>query len=386
NVLISLGHPRDLADHAVQILMENCDYVGFYASPQQGLMRRINLRRIFDEGKNLSSNATDGHKKVQSTVVGDEVTNNSKIMTANLHSMMKEIVGSSNEELMHSTHLRKGLQIDVYQLIKKLGSGYSSEVWSAKVLKRPLGVDLEVGDDIAIKIFRAQAMSLPDQVLRVEREFRIAQRIRHANLVRIYEYMLASRPNHCFVVMDLARGKLLKEYVTGRTLGTKATIQVVHQVASALHALHEADALHRDVKPSNISVNISDSGTHATLLDLGIVSISSDRNITVGSRFMGSKHWAPLEQLQGHDLDSRSDLYSLGAVAFSLLTGTEPFHGSATEAAIALQMNSAPLKLPPVMVGLPSEIRDVINACLSSKPDDRPSSAIDVAEILEKHI
>jgi len=281
--------------------------------------------------------------------------------------------------------LRRGLEVDVYTLQERLGAGYSAEVWSALVTRPPPGVELQKNAQVAIKIYHSYAMALPDQVVRVEREFRIAQRLRHPHLVRIYEFMLASpRPHHCFLVMDLAKGKLLKDVAAAASLKLPQSLKILLQIARALDELHSAGAIHRDIKPSNISVELSPTSIHATLLDLGIVSVTYERNVTAGSRFVGSKHWAPYEQLMGLPLDERSDIYSLGALAYNLLSGVEPFSASSTEAAIAVQMATKPLSIPRIE-GVPIQITEMINSMLSFKPESRPRTARELISVLEKY-
>src|SRR5262249_17577766 len=168
------------------------------------------------------------------------------------------------ENVAPDSALRRDLDVDVYRLKERLGVGYSAEVWSAVVRREPFGVDLKKNDEIAIKIYHAYAMALPDQVVRVEREFRIAQRLRHPHLVRIYEFMLGSRPHHCFLVMDLAKGSLLWQHVESGQLTDPQKLIILRQIASALDEMHAAGAIHRDIKPSNISVAISGSEVHST--------------------------------------------------------------------------------------------------------------------------
>jgi serine/threonine protein kinase len=154
---------------------------------------------------------------------------------------------------------------------------------------------------------------------------------------------------------------------------------------SALDELHCAGALHRDVKPGNVTVELTDTSVHATLLDLGIVNITYEKGVTAVSHFLGSKHWAPIEQLMGEPLDERSDLYSLGAVAYNALTNQEPYAGSATEAAVAVNMGRSQLVLP-ALRDLPEEVAEMITACLAYRRDDRPGSARDCLVVLERHI
>jgi tRNA A-37 threonylcarbamoyl transferase component Bud32 len=282
--------------------------------------------------------------------------------------------------------LQRGLEVDCYRLNRRLGSGFSAEVWSAHVIRPPIGVELEVDQEVAIKFYTANALAIPDQVIRVEREYRVAQRMRHPHLIRIYEFVLASpRPHHNFLVMDVAPGPPLSTVITANKIELTNALRIVAQILSGAEALHEAGALHRDIKPGNISYSTKNDGSpHCVLLDLGIVSPMFEKGVTAVSRFVGSKHWAPLEQLVGGTLDQRSDLYSIGALAYNLLVGVEPFSGSATEAAVAVEMSRGGLKIPDLAT-LPSEITEVFNACLSNKQGERPRSAQEVLSVLRRH-
>ena len=95
--------------------------------------------------------------------------------------------------------------------------------------------------------------------------------------------------------------------------------------------------------------------------------------MTAVSRFVGSRHWAPLEQLIGHSLDERSDLYSVGAVAYNLLVGVEPYGESATEAAVAVEMQKGSLKIPNISC-VHRDVVDMLNACLSHDASGRMNS------------
>jgi serine/threonine-protein kinase len=282
--------------------------------------------------------------------------------------------------------LARGLLVDCYKLNERLGAGFSAEVWSATVDRVPPGTELSHNQEVALKFYHAYAMALPDQVFRIEREYRIAQSIRHPHLIRIYEFVLASpRPHHNFLVMDIARGMSLRKLAESRSLTTRQVMTVLHQILSALDALHAAGALHRDIKPGNITVEAEDDSVHSTLLDLGIVNITYEKGLTGVSHFLGSKHWAPIEQLLGENLDEQSDLYGVGAVAFHALTGQIPYGESATEAAVAVRMGNESLVLPP-LPDLPKEVAQMVAACLSYRREERPRSARECLDILERHL
>jgi len=283
-------------------------------------------------------------------------------------------------------YLQRGLIVDCYKLRNRIGSGFSAEVWTARVQKVPPGVDLEKGQEVAIKFYTSSALAIPNQVIRVEREYRVAQRLRHPNLIRIYEFMLASpRPFHNFLVMDVAQGPTLSSLITTHKLDTSDILRIIAQIFSGTEALHSAAALHRDIKPGNISVELSENKpVRAILLDLGIVSLMFEKSVTAVSRFVGSKHWAPLEQLVGQNLDERSDIYSIGAVAYNILVGVEPYTSSTTEAAVAVEMQSGGSQIP-ALAEVPTEVIGMLNSCLSNKPEERPRNARECLTVLAKH-
>ena len=382
NLLVSFGLPKSRADTALQILKDNAEFTGVAHETKTGTFIALGnpvVKAVIESADVDAVESTDELVVVPASSVPVPSA------TPAEPGPRRHTETAVAEYISPSAPLRRGLDVDIYRLKERLGAGYSAEVWSATVRKVPPGVDLEKNAQVAMKIYHSYAMALPDQVVRVEREFRIAQRIRHPHLVRIYEFMLASpRPHHCFLVMDLAKGQLLKDHVASKNLSAAQNVVILRHMASALDEMHTAGAIHRDVKPSNISVEVSGTQVHATLLDLGIVSITYEKNVTAGSRFMGSKHWAPYEQLLGQPLDERSDIYSLGAVAYNLFTGFEPFSGSPTEAAIAVQMSNRPLEIP-LLADVPRDVIDVMNQALSSKPENRPRTVREILTVLDRN-
>lgn len=294
---------------------------------------------------------------------------------------------SASQPISDSPYLQRGLQVDCYRLSERLGSGFSAEVWSAVVERIPPGVDLSQDQEVAIKFYTTNALAIPDQVIRVEREYRVAQRLRHPHLIRIYEFVLASpRPHHNFLVMDVAPGPTLAELLKTQKFDPDVALRIIAQILSGVEALHSAGALHRDIKPGNIAVSREPESDeiNCVLLDLGIVSPMFEKGVTAVSRFVGSKHWAPLEQLLGQALDPRSDLYSVGAVAYNMLVGVEPYTSSATEAAVAVEMSRNALAIPSLQ-SVPAEITDMLNSCLAINPASRPGNARECLELLRRH-
>lgn len=276
--------------------------------------------------------------------------------------------------------LRKGLHLDVYELEKRLGRGFSAEVWKAKVTSEITGLDLKIGDDVAVKVY-SLAQLRGSQSIRIQREFEIATNSEHPRLARVYDLVISpSRPFHTFMVMEYVNGPTLKEHISKKgRLSYIETVTVGIQVFEALEELHSLGAIHRDVKAANIMLSNDGASLEVKLVDLGIVSITEDTGLTAASVFLGSKHSAPLEQLKGEELDERTDIYGVGSVLYNCIHGRAMYEGAGPEVAIAIQMLSAPVSLPapPQATGEELQLIQFINSCIEVRKENRPVSAED---------
>ena len=275
-------------------------------------------------------------------------------------------------------NLQRGMRLDSYQLVERLGRGHSAEVWRATVSKEIPGVDLAIGTTVAIKIYNAFLLQ-GFQPLRVQREFTVAAEIQHENLARVHDLLLSpSRPFHSFMVMEYVEGSTLKSVIEKHgKLSFKQCIEIAAQLFAALKELHSAGAVHRDVKAANIMV-AGLNPIKIKLVDLGIVSIPTEDNLTQASQFLGSKHSAPFEQLTGATLDERTDIYGAGSVLYHCMQGSPMYHGTGPEGAIVVRMMSNPQTL--AVQNYPSASFDrgfaeFVNRCIAVRPNDRPASA-----------
>ena len=209
-----------------------------------------------------------------------------------------------------------GLSAD-YELLRELGRGGTSVVYLAQ--------ERATGDEVAIKLIRAKFMEDAEAVGRIEREARYVAQLAHENIIPVRR------------VVDLKRGgvALVMEHVPGQTL--RDTIrasgplpidraeQIVREVAAALGAAHAQGIVHRDVKPENIFV---DRSGRALLADFGLARMmEGDTQLTMAGVAIGTPAYMAPEQIDGSDLDARGDVYSLGLVAWELLTGKRPWEG-----------------------------------------------------------
>jgi hypothetical protein len=289
--------------------------------------------------------------------------------------------GASN----NVARLYPGLQIDHYRLIRRLGAGYSGEVWQAEVVSAPHGVAVVPGQIVAMKQYFPFVLTRSSDSLRIQREFKVASELRHENLVNVYDLVLSpSRPFGSFLIMEYVAGEPLKSRIPQNGFSWQDCVTMGCQLAAALAELHSYGALHRDVKPANIVVLPGDT-LSLKLLDLGIVSMIGEQGLTEASVFLGSKHTSAPEQLFGDDIDERADIYALGGTLYQCYRGRPLYDEEGPVTAIVRAMLEKPRSATPKEGAGPEEVEFVrfIDRCMSLDPAQRPSSANQCLEVLQ---
>jgi hypothetical protein len=281
--------------------------------------------------------------------------------------------------------LYPGLQIDHYRLIRRLGAGYSGEVWQAEVVSAPHGVAVVPGQIVAMKQYFPFVLTRSSDSLRIQREFKVASELRHENLVNVYDLVLSpSRPFGSFLIMEYVAGEPLKARIPQNGFSWQECVTIGSQLAAALAELHSYGALHRDVKPANIVVLPGDT-LSIKLLDLGIVSMIGEQGLTEASVFLGSKHTSAPEQLFGDDIDERADVYALGGTLYQCYRGRPLYDEEGPVTAIVRAMLEKPRSATPKDGAGDDEIEFVkfIDRCMSLDPARRPSGAQQCVEALK---
>jgi serine/threonine-protein kinase len=261
-----------------------------------------------------------------------------------------------------------------YRLGEKLGAGAMGEVFLAEheMLKRPC----------AVKLIRPEVVLRAGTIDRFEREVRINATLSHPNTVEIFDYGRTEDGTY-YYVMEYLPGMSLASLVERHgPLPPGRVIYLLRQVALALHEAHEAGLIHRDIKPSNIfAARRGGANDVAKLLDFGLArpaptAASASAGSSDEGKILGTPLYMSPEQATGsRALDGRSDIYSLGAVAYFLLTGRPPFdERSAIEAIIAHVRDPV---VPPSQVrdGVPADLESVVLRCLAKDPSARYSDA-----------
>ncbi|HEV3445392.1 MAG TPA: serine/threonine-protein kinase [Gemmataceae bacterium] len=274
------------------------------------------------------------------------------------------------------THLIKALrrqafaakQLGQYRLIGRLGAGGMGEVYLAehRMLKRLC----------AIKFIQPEQAGDPQVLARFEREVRMTARLSHWNTVEIYDYG-RTEDGTFFYVMEYLPGLSLEELLERHgPLPAARVVHLLRQTCQALREAHGIGLIHRDIKPGNIfAAQRGALYDVAKLLDFGLVkpmAETSSARLTQEGAISGTPLFMSPEQARdGNDVDARSDIYSLGAVAYTLLTGRPPFDGSnPLEVMIAHARDEV---APPsqLRAGVPADLEQVILRCLAKRPEDR---------------
>jgi eukaryotic-like serine/threonine-protein kinase len=259
-------------------------------------------------------------------------------------------------------------QLGQYRLGRRLGAGGMGEVYLAEhqLLKRPC----------ALKLIRPGPESGPKALERFEREVRLTATLSHPNTVDIYDYGRAEDGTY-YYVMEYLPGLNLAELVERHgPLPPARVVYLLRQVCGALREAHAAGLIHRDIKPSNIfAARRGGVEDVAKLLDFGLVRPAATARVTHLSeegQILGTPLFMSPEQATGaRELDERSDIYSLGAVAYSLLTGRPPFEGEGGIAVLIAHARDSVVPPSRVRPGIPEDLERVVLRCLAKDAADR---------------
>src|SRR5262245_22948043 len=270
-----------------------------------------------------------------------------------------------------------GMTLDQkYYLESKLGVGGMGTVYRAGRLL--------IGDRVAVKVLHTDQMADPQAVERFRREAQTAARLKHPNVVTVYDFGVSSEGLN-YQVMELAEGESLRSLVErhGR-LAETAAAEIIRQVCAALDEAHGQGIVHRDIKPENILVQIIPGGLQVKLLDFGIAALRDVKagRLTRTGAVAGTPHYMSPEQCLGEELDGRSDIYSLGIVLFEMLTGVVPFDSPTTTAIVVKHVNDPPPSPRTLNPRISPAVESIALRALEKRRDTRPQTAGEMARDL----
>lgn len=270
-------------------------------------------------------------------------------------------------------------QIGAYALTKRLGGGGMGEVFLAehRLLKRPC----------AVKLIRGEIANDKDVIARFETEVQAAARLTHPNTIEIYDY--GHTPDGTFYyVMEYLPGLSLQEMIERYgPIGSHRLVHLLRQVCFALREAHSIGLIHRDIKPGNIFV-AERGGVYdvAKLLDFGLVKSLDTReqspNLTMHGTVVGSPQYAAPEAAIEGKPDARSDIYSLGATAYYLLTGRPVFPGDNTLKVLFAHVNEQVVPPRQINPQIPADLEAVVMKCLEKEPAKRYADVIELERAL----
>ncbi|MFO0869368.1 MAG: protein kinase [Pirellulales bacterium] len=265
-----------------------------------------------------------------------------------------------------------GHDLGDYHIGHRLGRGGMAEVYLAE--------QRSLGRRVALKVLLGRLAEDQAYIRRFQNEARAAAALVHANIVQIYE--VGVRDGVHFIAQEYVKGQNLRQLIQRRgPLTPTQTVSVLRQVAAALQKAAQAGIVHRDIKPENIL--IAQSG-EVKVADFGLARVNTSEqalHLTQEGIALGTPLYMSPEQVEGRVVDPRSDLYSLGATAFHMLTGRPPFEGD-TALAIAVQhLRNEPPRIESLRPDVPPALCHVVYRLLAKKPDQRYSQP---AELLRE--
>ena len=284
-----------------------------------------------------------------------------------------------------------GTKLAHYTVTEKLGEGGMGQVWLAH--------DERLDRDVAIKVLPPGFAEDPERLARFEREAKTLAALDHPNIVHIYSVESATvegdaegeaRTVH-FLTMQRVDGRPLSEMIPEGGLPLERIFQLGIPLAEALAAAHEKGIVHRDLKPANIMV--TEEG-RLKVLDFGLAKLheaGAAPEVTAGptevltgeGKILGTMPYMSPEQLEGKDLDPRSDIFSLGILLYEMATGKRPFQGESSVTLISSIVKDTPPSVDTVREELPHHLARIVNRCLDKNPKRRYQSAAEVYNELD---
>jgi Tol biopolymer transport system component len=279
--------------------------------------------------------------------------------------------------------LSSGSRLGPYEILSPLGAGGMGEVYRAR--------DTRLGREVAVKILPSTFSEDADRLRRFEGEARAASALNHPNILTIHDF--GSEGAAPYVVSELLEGETLREKLASGRIPVRKALDYAAQIARGLAAAHEKGIVHRDLKPENLFVT---KDGRVKILDFGLAKLTHPERSagplsevpteSLGTEpgvVMGTVGYMSPEQVRGLPADSRSDLFSLGAVLYEMLTGGRAFRGDTAVETMNAILKEDPPEPSRSVADLPPSLDRIVRHCLEKSPDERFQSARDVAFALD---
>ena len=278
--------------------------------------------------------------------------------------------------------LATGTKLGPYEIQAPLGAGGMGEVYLAR--------DTRLGRDVAIKVLPSHLSSDPDLKARFEREAKAISALSHPHICHLYD--IGSQAGTDYLVMELLEGESLADRLKKGPLPLKQALQYGIEIAEALDKAHTNGIVHRDLKPGNVMLTKSG----AKLLDFGLAKpvqnlataasgsmATMSKPLTVEGMIVGTFQYMAPEQLQGHDADARSDLFTLGTVLYEMMTGKRAFAGKSQISVMSAILENEPEPVSSAQPLASPALDHVIQRALAKDPNDRWQTSRDLIHELK---
>jgi hypothetical protein len=274
-----------------------------------------------------------------------------------------------------SPSLSRGTRLGPYEIVGLLGAGGMGEVYRAR--------DTRLNREVAVKVLPRSFARDPKALARFEQEARAIAALSHPNILAIHD--LGKEGDVVYAVAELLHGQTLQERLMGGALSQRKAVEIALPIAHGLSAAHEKGIIHRDLKPANVFLT-NDGGVK--VLDFGLAKVvaphpgGQDGPTTPATEpglVMGTVGYMSPEQVRGQPLDSRSDLFSFGAILYEMLSGRRAFRGSSAADTMAAILKEDPPDLSQTNEKISPALERVVRHCLEKMPEQRFQSARDLA-------
>ena len=269
-----------------------------------------------------------------------------------------------------------------YRIVEKLSEGGWGTVYLAH--------DERLDRDVALKVLSVGTLANEDNRKRFRREALTLAKLNHSNIGQIYDFDTQAGVD--FLVMELVEGETLDQRLTKGSLPPEQTVRIAAQIAGALAQAHKMGIVHRDLKPSNVMLT----KTGAKLMDFGLAKQSGlaplataqteitqeHSKLTGEGTIVGTFQYMAPEQLEGKEIDARTDIFALGELIYEMASGKPAFSGKTRASLIAAILSSEPASLAVLQPMAPAALERVVKKCLAKDPDERWQSASDLASEL----
>jgi eukaryotic-like serine/threonine-protein kinase len=273
-----------------------------------------------------------------------------------------------------------------YKIEMRLGAGGMGAVYLAR--------RVQIGDDVALKLLHPQYVNDTSAVERFRREAQAAARLRHPNIVAIYDFSEGRSVGPAYIVMEMVNGPTLRAVLQKeRRLEMMRAVHLISEICAGVGAAHRQNIIHRDLKPDNVIVvppdvvYLQDDKEKIKVLDFGIAKLrdqTPDQALTQTGSVMGTPYYMSPEQCRGDELDSRSDVYSLSAMLYEMLTGAPPFTANTITGVVAKHLTESPAPLRTHLQTISPSLEAVVLRALAKDAQLRQADALAFARELQQ--